>query len=77
MKTYISLHDRKDTAGGIENDALIGSTKITLENRILSEEWMKVNINGSAPIEQRALFHPSSSLPQGEISMWLGILLQL
>jgi len=52
-------------------DDLIGSTKIDLEGRILSDEWRRLK---QKPIEYRPLWTPSSSAPQGQLKMWLDIL---
>lgn len=51
-------------------DDLIGSTKIDIEDRYFSTDWLAMHVK---PIEHRKLYHTASKCPQGSIKMWLEI----
>lgn len=51
-------------------DDLIGKTYIDLDDRFFNPHWQKLE---EKPIEHRQIFHHSSALSQGMISMWLEI----
>lgn len=53
------------------SDDLIGATKIDLENRLASSEWKALK---QKPIEQRTLWNPISTNPQGTLKLWVDIL---
>jgi len=67
----IEVMDRDDF-GGLSDD-LIGATEIDLEDRAFSETW-QTNMQSKPPIENRPLFSPLSSLPQGTLQLWVDIL---
>eukprot|EP01091_Cochliopodium_minus_P000588 TRINITY_DN10526_c0_g1_i1.p1 TRINITY_DN10526_c0_g1~~TRINITY_DN10526_c0_g1_i1.p1 ORF type:complete len:683 (-),score=269.35 TRINITY_DN10526_c0_g1_i1:77-2125(-) len=67
-KLTVSVWDDK-----IGFDDMIGETVIDLENRFFSEEWKAMD---KKPIESRTLWNPSSSNPQGKLTMWVDILTQ-
>lgn len=52
-------------------DELIGETHIDLEDRFFSPEWQSIK---EKPIEYRDLYHPSSSISQGTVKLWLEII---
>ena len=51
-------------------DDLIGKTSIDLDDRFFSPDWQFIE---DKPIEERQIYHPSSSNSQGVIRMWLEI----
>lgn len=63
----IKLMDYDDLFG----DDSIGTTSIDLEDRYFSPEWQSIK---QKPIEYRQLYHPSSSISQGTVKMWLNII---
>jgi len=52
-------------------DDLIGETVIDLEDRYFSADW---NVYVHKPIEWRKLYHPSSTMDQGTVKLWVEIL---
>lgn len=54
----------------IFGDDLIGETSIDLEDRYFSSDWYSIK---DKPIEYRQLYHPSSTIPQGTVRLWLDI----
>lgn len=54
----------------IFGDESIGTTSIDLEDRFFSPEWQSIK---NKPIEHRSLYHPSSSIGQGTIRLWVEI----
>lgn len=54
----------------IFGDDLIGSTSVDLEDRYFSMDWQSLE---HKPIEYRQIYHPSSSVSQGQIIMWIEI----
>jgi len=52
-------------------DDFIGETHIDLEDRFFSPEWQSIK---EKPIEYRDLYHPSSSISQGTVKLWLEII---
>ena len=54
----------------IFGDDSIGTTSIDLEDRYFSPEWQSIE---EKPIELRSLYHPSSSIAQGTVRMWVEI----
>ena len=61
-----------DDDGFLQPD-LIGVTKIDLEDRYFSNEWRE-KYKDKKPIEERTLFIPKSSAPQGVLQCWVEIL---
>lgn len=55
----------------IFGDDAIGTTSIDLEDRYFSPEWQSIK---HKPIEYRQLYHPSSSISQGTVKMFLQII---
>lgn len=49
---------------------MIGETVIDIEDRYFSALWLSQK---DKPIEFRSLYHPSSSVEQGKVKMWLEI----
>lgn len=62
----IEVFDYDDLFG----DDLIGATSIDLDDRFFNINWQKLEYK---PIEYRNLYDESSSLAQGNVSMWLDI----
>jgi hypothetical protein len=58
---------------GYDFPDLIGVTKIDLEDRFFNKEW-KTKYPFKKPIEERTLFVPKISAPQGVLQCWLEIL---
>lgn len=54
----------------IFGDESIGTTSVDLEDRFFSPEWQSLR---NKPIEYRQLYHPSSSVSQGVVKMWVEI----
>jgi len=54
----------------IFGDDLVGTTNVDLEDRFFSLEW---NSLVDKPIEYRQIYHPSSSMSQGVLKMWVEI----
>jgi len=52
-------------------DELIGETQIDLEDRFFSPEWQRIR---DKPIEYRELYHPSSTITQGTVKLWVEII---
>ena len=52
------------------SDDLIGTTVVDLEDRFFLMEW---NALKNKPVEARELYHPSMSISQGIIRMWVEI----
>ena len=51
-------------------DDLIGYTSIDLEDRYFQAEWRALK---NKPVEFRQIYHPSSSVSQGVVKMWVEI----
>lgn len=51
-------------------DDLIGTTSIDLDDRFFSGDWQALD---EKPIEYRQIYHPSTKLSQGVVTMWLDI----
>ena len=62
----ITVMDYDDLFG----DDSIGTTSIDLEDRFFSAEWQSLK---NKPIEFRNLYHPSASISQGTVKMWVEI----
>lgn len=58
---------------GASDDDLVGGTLIDLEDRWFSSKWQGMD-SDRRPLETRPLFAPSSSLPRGNIRLWVDIL---
>ena len=54
----------------IFGDDSIGTTQIDLEDRYFSPEWQSIK---HKPIEYRNFNHPSSSISQGTVKLWVNI----
>ena len=63
----IKAYDYDDLFG----DDLIGETVVDLDDRFFSPEWQSIK---EKPVEYRQLRHPSSTVSQGVIKMWVEIL---
>lgn len=63
----------KALTGSSTDDELVGGTLIDLEDRWFSSKWQSME-NARRPVETRALFAPSSSLPRGHVRLWVDIL---
>lgn len=55
---------------GFFGDDLIGITKIDLDDRFFNKEWCAIM---NKPIEYREIFHPTSTVAQGTIKLWVEI----
>jgi Ca2+-dependent lipid-binding protein len=55
----------------IFGDEAIGTTYIDLEDRYFSPEWQSIK---NKPVEYRQLYHPSSSISQGTVKLWVTII---
>ena len=55
----------------IFGDELIGETIVDLEDRFFSPDWQRIS---QKPIECRELYHPSSTISQGSVKMWVEII---
>ena len=62
----IEAYDYDDLFG----DDLIGKTSIDLDDRFFNGDWQAIE---EKPIEERQIYHESTSLSQGVISCWLEI----
>lgn len=63
----IEAYDFDDFFG----DDFIGGTEIDLDDRFYNKEWNAVK---EKPIEKRNLFHPATSIFQGQINLWLEVI---
>lgn len=54
----------------IFGDDSVGVTSIDIEDRYFSPEWQSIK---NKPIEHRSLYHPSSSIGQGTVRLWVEI----
>jgi hypothetical protein len=63
---FIDAMDYDDLFG----DDLIGSTSVDLEDRYFLPEWRALM---NKPVEYRQLYHPSTSISQGQLKMWIEI----
>ena len=54
----------------IFGDDLIGTTTVDLEDRFFSVDWQSVK---EKPVEYRQIYHPSNSISQGVLKMWVEI----
>jgi hypothetical protein len=54
----------------IFGDDSVGVTILDLEDRFFSPDWQSIE---NKPIEYRQLYHPSSSVSQGVVKMWVEI----
>ncbi|KAL4472061.1 hypothetical protein ABPG72_007110 [Tetrahymena utriculariae] len=52
-------------------DDFMCETVIDLEERFYSNRWRKIK---NPPIEIRPLYHPTSSIPRGQLKLWLEII---
>ena len=52
------------------SDELIGETIIDLEDRFFSPRWQTLH---QVPVEMRSLFHPTSSIQQGQVKLWVEV----
>jgi hypothetical protein len=51
-------------------DDLIGTTKLDLDDRYFNKQWSSIE---SKPIEYRNLTHPTTTISQGVVKMWVEI----
>lgn len=51
-------------------DDLIGTTTVDLEDRYFLPEWRAIQ---NKPVEYRQIYHPSSSVSQGQLKLWVEI----
>ncbi|DAZ97328.1 TPA: hypothetical protein N0F65_003692 [Lagenidium giganteum] len=75
-------HGVVQTGTTIGGDDFVGSTIIDLEDRLFSKKWQALGTIGESPekrkpVELRPLFAPSSTLPQGNMRLWVDILTPL
>lgn len=54
----------------IFGDELVGSSVLDLEDRYFTLDWVALK---AKPVETRALYHPSSKMPQGYVKCWVEI----
>lgn len=55
---------------GFFGDDLIGITKIDLDDRFFNKEWCAIQ---NKPIEYRDIFHPTSTVSQGVVKLWVEV----
>lgn len=63
----------------VDGDDFVGATLLDLEDRWFSSKWQQLGATGDSyekrkPLEVRPLFAPSSTLPQGNLRLWVDIL---
>ncbi|KAH7491166.1 Dysferlin [Phytophthora ramorum] len=63
----------------VDGDDFVGATLIDLEDRWFDAKWQELGLTSERPerrkpLEVRPLFAPSSTLPQGNLRMWVDIL---
>eukprot|EP01029_Cantina_marsupialis_P007665 TRINITY_DN1863_c0_g1_i5.p1 TRINITY_DN1863_c0_g1~~TRINITY_DN1863_c0_g1_i5.p1 ORF type:complete len:706 (+),score=277.15 TRINITY_DN1863_c0_g1_i5:401-2518(+) len=65
----------------LSKDDVIGDTVIDLEDRWFSDQWQNYGVDKETekryrpkPVERRALFAKTSTVPQGTLEMWVDIL---
>ena len=63
---FIDAMDYDDLFG----DDLIGGTTVDLEDRYFLPEWRALH---DKPVEYRQIYHPSSSVSQGQLKLWIEI----
>lgn len=54
----------------IFGDELIGTSILDLEDRYFTLDWKALR---NKPVETRALYHPSTNMPQGYVKCWTEI----
>lgn len=52
-------------------DEVIGETILDVEDRFFNLEWQNLD---EKPIEAREIYHPSSTMSQGVVKMWMEII---
>lgn len=55
----------------IFSDELIGETILDVEDRYFSLDWQSLE---HKPVEYRQIYHPSSSIEQGQVKLWCEII---
>jgi hypothetical protein len=52
-------------------DEVIGESILDVEDRYFNLEWVNLD---EKPIEYRQIYHPSSTISQGTVKMWMEII---
>uniref|UniRef100_K3WXL3 C2 domain-containing protein n=1 Tax=Globisporangium ultimum (strain ATCC 200006 / CBS 805.95 / DAOM BR144) TaxID=431595 RepID=K3WXL3_GLOUD len=63
----------------VDGDDFVGATLLDLEDRWFSSKWQQLGATADSyekrkPLENRPLYAPSSTLPQGSVRLWIDIL---
>ena len=74
-RLHVTIMERTGTVVGGQQDALIGSTRIDLEDRFFHARYPKMVNEGVTPVEARRLFAENSSFGRGHVRLWVDVML--